>query len=235
LRVGARAGEKAVSVSYGKDNSRGRSVRSIVFDLDGTLIDSAPAIGCVLNAMRAEKGMSPAETGDFRRWISLGAQELMQRALEIGPEEASSRLSEFRGIYGTMPTLPDYLFPGVAATLIELRRRGLRMAVCSNKPTPLCRKVVDDLGLTACFDTVVGSESGRPAKPHPASLDHALVTMRASPGESVFVGDSTIDQKVAASRAIPFVFFASGYDDGVSRHDAFRIIHHIDEILELAP
>lgn len=213
--------------------SRGDSVRSIVFDLDGTLINSAPAIGRVLNAMRAAKGMAPAEIDAFRGWISLGAQELLRRALEIGPDETASRLDEFRRLYRAEPTLPEHLFPGVAATLLELRRRGLRMAICSNKPMPLCRKVVDELDLADCFDAVVGGEPDRPAKPDPASLDRVLLAMKSDPSESLFVGDSSIDQKAAASRAVPFVFFAAGYDDGVARQQAFRIIHRMDELLEL--
>jgi phosphoglycolate phosphatase len=217
----------------GKEFSRGRPVRSIVFDLDGTLIDSAPAVGGVLNLMRAETGLTPLPIDAFRRWISLGADELMRRALEIGPQEAPSRLNEFRRLYRAEPARPDHLYPGVAATLAELRRRGLRMAICSNKPAPLCRKIVDELALSACFDAVVGGEPDRPAKPDPAPLDRALAAMEADPRASLFVGDSSIDQKAAASRAIPFVFFAEGYDDGVARLEAFRVIRRMDELLGL--
>jgi phosphoglycolate phosphatase len=105
--------------------------------------------------------------------------------------------------------------------------------MCSNKPTPLCRKIVDELHLSDFFDALVGGEPGCPPKPDPAPLRRALEAIGADPRSSLFVGDSTVDQKTAAACSVPFVFFSSGYDDGVNHGDAFRVISRLEEILEL--
>jgi len=206
-----------------------------VFDLDGTLLDSAPSLARTLNAMRLEKGLPPTAVASYRRWISLGASELVRRALEVDIEAVPENLAVFRKRYRAMPTPSDCLYPCAAEILKALRDRGRRLAICSNKPTVLCQKILDELNLSPHFDAIIGSDPGRPAKPHRDPLDRALLQIRTRSDESLFIGDSSIDQRTAEACGVPFVFFAAGYDDGVRRESAFYIIDRLDEILRLFP
>jgi phosphoglycolate phosphatase len=190
-------------------------IEAILFDLDGTLVDSAPSIATILNAMRAEQGSLPLPVGCFRQWISLGAAELVSRSLAVPLPDVAAALEDFRGRYGTLPTPATCLFPGVSETLAILAESGVRLGICSNKPTHLCRKVLQETGLLAYFGAIVGGDTVPRPKPHRQPLDHAMGLLGAHPSGTIFVGDSTIDQQAANAAGLPFVFFTAGYDDGV--------------------
>lgn len=208
-----------------------KSIGAILFDLDGTLVDSAPVIASILNDMRAEQGSLPLPVACFRRWISLGAADLVSRSLAVPLPDIASALEDFRGRYGAMPTPGACLFPGVPETLAILAESGVRLGICSNKPAHLCRKILQETGLFAHFGAIVGGDTAPRPKPHREPLDHALDLLGAHPARAIFVGDSTVDQQAAVAAGVPFVFFAAGYDDGVDERMAWARIESVPQIL----
>lgn len=209
------------------------SIDAILFDLDGTLIDSAQVIASVINEMRSEQCLTPVDVSLFRKWVSLGADELLRRGMDRPGEDASELVREFRDRYRALPTPLDSLYPGVGETLATLARSGVPMAICSNKPESLCRKILDDTGMTALFGAIVGGDTVRQPKPSREPLDHALALIGSSVTGAIMVGDSTVDQKAARACGLPFVFFSGGYDDGVDVADAFARIDAIGHVLPI--
>ncbi len=205
-------------------------VRAFIFDLDGTLVDSAQAIAGVLNGMRAERGLDPLPLNHFRRQISRGVKELVSRTL---PNSAPGEMvPEFRRRYALSRTYASHLYPGVAETIAALRTDGWPLAVCSNKPETLCRKVLVDVGLDEAFTVVVGGDTAAAGKPDPAPLLHALAALGANAAECALVGDSTIDQRAATAGGVRFVFFTGGYDDGVDTRNC-QCIDTLSDLLLL--
>jgi phosphoglycolate phosphatase len=185
----------------------------VVFDLDGTLTDSAPAIGAVLDALRAERGLAPLPTDAYRGWISHGAAALVGAALGQDGPATPAQLTEFRRRYAATRGTPADLYPGVVESLTALRRAGWAMGVCSNKPQALCDKVLAETELQGFFSAVAGGDAVAQGKPHPMHLAHTLALMgRASQGFH-FVGDSLIDADAAAAAGAPFLWAAYGYAD----------------------
>jgi phosphoglycolate phosphatase len=207
----------------------------LLFDLDGTLVDSASTIGQVLNAMRAARGHAPHDSARYRSWVSLGAEQLIANALDAAPDQVAELLAAFRAAYRELPTPASALYPGVAAVLAALHAQGYRMAICSNKPQALCAKVLRDTGLEPYFQVVVGGDTASHPKPHAAPLEHALAALGAQPDQAVLIGDSTVDQRAAAAAGLPFIFFRGGYDDGVQDgglHAAIDLLEHLPALLQ---
>lgn len=207
----------------------------LLFDLDGTLVDSAATIGQVLNDMRAARGHPPHDVARYRSWVSLGAEQLIAHALDAGPQQVPELLAAFRTAYRELPTPASALYPGVAAVLQALHDQGYRMAICSNKPEALCAKVLRDTGLERYFTVLVGGDTATHAKPHRAPLDLALAGLQANASHAVLIGDSTVDQRAAAAAGLPFIFFRGGYDDGVhadSAHAAIELLEHLPALLQ---
>lgn len=190
-------------------------INSVLFDLDGTLLDSAHLIENILNSMRASRGQSVLLLSSYRKWISLGAADLVGNAMEATEHDIPSLVKEFRSRYFELPTPINTLFPGVVSTLNSLVASGVQLAICSNKPEYLCRKVLIDTGLNGHFASVVGGDTVSKAKPHREPLDYALAVLGVNSNTAIFVGDSTVDQRAAIAAQLPFVFFKGGYDDGV--------------------
>ncbi|HWH83114.1 MAG TPA: HAD-IA family hydrolase [Burkholderiaceae bacterium] len=183
----------------------------VVFDLDGTLVDSAPGIARVLDAMRAERGMPPCALDDVRQWIGLGAPALIGAALEVDATDIAPALADFRARYGRTPTPRVDMYAGTEAALCRLRASGARLGVCSNKPHALTEKVLTDLGIRALFDGVAGGDAVAACKPDPMHLNETLLRMGCAGAPFVFVGDSLIDADAADAAGARFLWVAYGY------------------------
>lgn len=205
-------------------------VRGIVFDLDGTLVDSAPSVACVLNEMRAEHGIAPAPDSRYRGWISLGAPTLVRNALDLQTSDCAVELAEFRRRLARHTVPASSLYAGVPDVLERLARRGMALSICSNKPESLCVKLLEDTGIAGYFRAVIGGDTTSASKPSREPILAALAGMGTGPDDTIFVGDSTVDQNGSAAAGVRFVFFARGYDDGVRRADCFLTIHEISEV-----
>ena len=188
----------------------------IVFDLDGTLIDSAPVVADVLNAMRQQHSKNALGIDCYRSWSSEGGAVLVGNALEISPKDAEQFVPEFRRRYFELPTPLNSVYPGVIEMLKAFKSRNISLAICSNKPEHLCKKVLNEVNLDSYFDIVVGGDTLAKRKPDPLPLMHVINEIGINPNEILYVGDSLIDKNTAISAGIDFAFFAGGYDSKIA-------------------
>jgi phosphoglycolate phosphatase len=189
------------------------SVGAILFDLDGTLVDSAPAMTRGLNELTRRHGAPPVDVASVRRWVSLGGEAMLRGALG-GKADPLGELDEFRVILRGQTADPADLYPGVPAMLAALKREGYRIAVCTNKREDIAVPYAKGLGITAYLDAIVGGAPGRHLKPHPLLAHLALERLGAGAHEAIFVGDSEIDAETALAAGLRFVLVTFGYPHG---------------------
>lgn len=183
----------------------------IVFDLDGTLIDSAPDIHALANRLLAAEQRAPVTLAETRSFIGNGAAVFIQRmrAARDLPEDAQDRLLDaFKQGYLTAfhHTTP---YPGVIDALGRLRAQGHTLGICTNKPIAPTRAVLDHLELTRFFGAILGGDSLPVHKPDPAPLHATLADLPEGP--QVYVGDSEVDAETAERAQVPFLLFTEGY------------------------
>jgi len=209
------------------------AINTILFDLDGTLVDSAIEVGAILNSMRKERGYSAIECSQFRKLISYGAAGLVKSALGSSEENPQGLVDEFRAKYSTLKTPKASIYPTVVETLSTLRNRGYELGVCTNKPQNLCDNVLRDTQLDFFFSCIIAGTPALKPKPHHAPIHLAMSRMGADISTTILIGDSSADQRAAQSAGIPFIFFASGYNDNVIEERALASIHTMNELLDL--
>ncbi len=184
----------------------------VIFDLDGTLVDSVTTSTEIINMMLASRGCNtPIGDAMVRPYVSVGAAPMMAALLGEFCTDPELDILEFRRCYAELPTPEKALFPGVVEGLAALQDAGLELAICSNKPQNLCEKVLRETGILGLFQTVVGGRPGVPAKPAPDLLNMVLHRCGATSSTSLFVGDSGIDEEVAASLGVSFAAVTYGY------------------------
>lgn len=185
----------------------------IIFDLDGTLIDSAPDIHAAGAAVLASEGLAPVTVAQSRSFIGNGARVFVERLERAGagtndPARTARMHEHFIEKYQTAHALTR-LYPDVIATLEHLRDAGWRMAICTNKPCAPTRTVLAHFGLAGFFEAVIGGDSLSVIKPDPAPLYAALDALGG--GAVVYVGDSEVDAATAMAARVPFALFTQGY------------------------
>jgi phosphoglycolate phosphatase len=193
-------------------------LRHIIFDLDGTLVDSVGITVAIIDEMLARRGVAmsacPMTT---RAHVSAGGEAMIAAVMGVHCQDPKADIAEFRRIHAETPTPPDTLFPLVAEQLAELVKSGFTLAICSNKPQNLCEKVLTDLGIAHCFKLVVGSRDGLRKKPHPDLMQLVLTGLGAQADECLFVGDSELDLMAAHHFNMPFVLVEWGYVEDIAR------------------
>jgi len=188
------------------------TAKHIIFDLDGTLVDSAAVLVEIVNEMLIERGSARrANVEQARPFLSLGGLALVTGLLGAECGNPAAEVSEFRRRYSARSTTADSLYEGVYDGLQELASSGFNLAICSNKPQDLCEKVLRDLGLSAVFKAIVGSAPGLRAKPEPDLMHLAIERLGATPETCLLVGDSEVDQALAAATGVRFLFVSYGY------------------------
>lgn len=213
-------------------------VKAIVFDLDGTLADTAADIrGALVRALATER-LPPVDLASVRLMIGGGPRLLVIRALErlCVDDDANlvARLTDrFHVEYLAQGRRLSRLYPGVSRSLERMKSAGLKLGVCSNKPDDVCHIVVDSFGLGDKLDAVLGSGTGLPRKPDPAPLLHVIEQLGASPATALYVGDSETDVRAARAAGVAVVLVSYGYT--VRRASQLGADAVIDSILELAP
>ena len=188
----------------------------VVFDLDGTLVDSAADIRNALNLALAADGLPGIALEAVRLMIGRGPEVLLQRALaHLGESADAGRVAHltaaFRQHYTEQGHGQSRLLPGAADCLTALAQQGIRAAVCSNKPTPNCVQVLEELGIAHHFESIQGSGDGLPLKPDPAPLKAIIDRLGVPAGATLYVGDSETDIATARGAAVPVVIVKGGY------------------------
>lgn len=191
---------------------------TLVFDLDGTLVDTAPDLVGATNHVLAGLGLAPRPQAELRPWISFGARRMIVEALAASGEGRSERevdhlLERFLDHYVENIAVLSRPFAGAVDALHALRGRGARLAVCTNKREALAIKLLDLLGLSAMFAAIAGRDTFPVCKPHP---DHLLGTIQRAGGtrsRAVMIGDSGVDVATARAAGIAFVGVGFGYTD----------------------
>lgn len=206
---------------------------TIIYDLDGTLIDSAPTVAFVLNKLRTELDLPKVSQSSFYPWISLGGKELVINALNIHDDKADFYLAQFRDIYANEEAPSSVVFPNVFDSLTFLRGRGVKLGVCSNKPRNLVNKVLRESKLDCLFDCVLAGDDLPTKKPDAKNLNWCLDSMGVQRDGALFVGDSTVDQMTSSNAKVPFAFFSKGYNDGVNENEAVLVFDDHQCIVKL--
>jgi phosphoglycolate phosphatase len=213
-------------------------LKAIVFDLDGTLADTAADIREALVRALAEEGLPPVDLASARLMIGGGPRLLVTRALDrLGVADHDGRVARltalFHAEYIAQRNRLSRLFPGVDVGLERLTSAGLRLGICSNKPDDLCQLLVDSFDLRDRVDVVLGSGSGLPKKPDPAPLLHVIERLGTTPGSTLYVGDSDTDVKTARAAGVAVTLVSYGY---TSRHaNQLGADSVVDSIIELVP
>ncbi len=183
----------------------------MVFDVDGTLVDSAGAIALIINDMRGERGLPRLKLEEVTPYVTFDGA-VMAEALLAGPwGDTSAALETFRKRYGAAPTPSDSVYPGVRQALVGLDEAGFGLAAFSNKTQGLCEKVLGELGLSSFFAAIVGTGPDTPHKPDPTGYFQAVGRAGGVLERSCLVGDSKADEATAMNAGVPFIFAAWGY------------------------
>jgi phosphoglycolate phosphatase len=191
-----------------------KSLRAVVFDLDGTLIDSVPDIAAALNGCLLGVGRSPLTEAEVMALVGGGARELVARALGTSFTEVDvdGVFGEFLARYEAEPVRRTRLYPGARDLLDHLNHIGLPLAICTNKPIGLTRLILDRLEISAYFRAVWGGQAGRPLKPDPECLRTLCGELGTTPVETLMVGDSHVDVDAARTAGCLSIVVAHGYE-----------------------
>lgn len=184
----------------------------LVFDLDGTLVDSAPDLTAALNRLMATRGLAPFAEADVTPMVGDGAGVLVQRAFAArGTSADQTALDSYAADYGRNYAVETRLYPGVADTLSRLSGAGWRLAVCTNKPEAPARKLLEKLGIGARFAAIGGGDSFPTRKPDPGHLRATIEAAGGSPDHAAMVGDHANDIRAATGLGVPCIYAGWGY------------------------
>jgi phosphoglycolate phosphatase len=191
---------------------------TIVFDLDGTLVDTAPDLIAALNHVLAREGLAPLPLTSARNMIGAGARKLIERGMEaegrfVNAEEMNRLTTDFIAYYAEHIAVESRPFEGLEAALDELAARGCRFAVCTNKLEFLSKRLLDQLGLSARFAAICGADTFGVSKPDPAILRQTILQAGGELATSVMVGDAGTDVGAARRANIPVIGCTFGYTD----------------------
>lgn len=191
---------------------------SITFDLDGTLVDTAPDLVRVLNMVIAPDGLAPVAVEAGRSLIGFGSMAMIKQAYRdadvlLGDTKAVHIQREFLDLYAADLSQVSTAYPGVVEVLAQLKRAGARLSVCTNKPGAMARPLLEQLGLSQYFDKIVGSDDNIPTKPAAEHIFAAVGHRGGSRGSGkiVMVGDGAPDVFAARAAKVPIVLMSYGY------------------------
>lgn len=211
-------------------------LRAVVFDLDGTLIDSAPDLGRALNDVLAHYGRPPVTADQVRGMVGDGAAMLVRRGwAATGGLPSEERLEEsrrrFLDVYLAQTVSPTCLYPGAVEALDRLAARGIALGLCTNKPDRATRKILDLLDLSRRFGVVAGGDTLPVRKPDGRHV--AWVVERLGGGPAAMVGDNANDVKAARAAGLPVVAVSFGYPRmPVAELGADRVIDRLADLDE---
>ncbi len=215
-----------------------RRVKALLFDLDGTLIDSAPDLAGAANDMRVARGLAELPLGHFRPMVGSGARGMLLRALEMDPlhDGFAAARDEFLGRYESRMTRETCVFPDMLPVLRALQERDLPWAIVTNKATRFSEPLVRALGLHLQAKTLVCGDTTPHSKPHPAPLLEAARRMGVAATECVYVGDDLRDVQAGRAAGMATVAVAWGYlglGEAIGQWGADHVIQWPHQLLHL--
>jgi phosphoglycolate phosphatase len=189
-------------------------IRAVVFDLDGTLIDSVPDIAAALNRCLANEGRESLPEQGVAKLVGGGARELVARALgSATPSTEIDRiLAKFLALYEAELVTHTRLYPHARDLLHELKAAAIPMAICTNKPQPLTHLILERLDLASYFAVIWGGETGKPLKPDATCLRMVCEQLGVAPAETMMVGDSHTDIDAARASGCASIVISHGYE-----------------------
>lgn len=189
------------------------SLQLVLFDLDGTLADSAPDLAAAANRQRTERGLAPLPYEDLRPFASYGARGLIGCALGVTPADDAfiALRDEFLSYYEAALCVHTRLFPGIENALLEIEKAGLRWGIVTNKAARFTDPLVRLLGLEDRAAVVVSGDTTAHAKPHPEPIEHALACCQVSPAHAIYIGDDRRDIEAGRAARLRTVAVSYGY------------------------
>lgn len=212
----------------------------VLFDLDGTLVDSVPDLAHAIDRMLLELGKETAGIERVRSWVGNGASVLVQRALagsieaQIGnPDEFEKAYALFLKFYGEHTADQSCLYEGVEECLVALQNQQIKMGLVTNKPIQFTRTMLAGFKLDDYFDVVIGGDSLPQKKPSPEPLLEAMASCSATPSETLMVGDSKSDVGAARAAGCPVICVPYGYNHGedIARYAPDLIVKSLAELV----
>jgi len=215
----------------------GAAVRSVLFDLDGTLADTAPDLAFALNQQRLTRGMPELSIVELRTHASSGARGLLHQGFGIHPEDTGyvEMRDEFLNIYEKNLSRSSALFPGVASLLDEIEARGLTWGIVTNKAERFTIPLLRALGLRDRAKCVICGDTTPYAKPHPAPLIEALSKIGTTAAQCVYVGDDERDVQAGHAAGMSVVVVRYGYLGNGRPPEEWGADLFIDSAAELGP
>lgn len=210
-------------------------IRAVLFDLDGTLADTAPDLCGALNRLRMERGLEPVPLELTRPHTSSGARGMIWAGLGIAPDhpEFEALRTRFLDLYEKNIHVDTRLFPGMAELLALLEQRRLAWGIVTNKPSRFTRPLIQSMGLTDRAACIVSGDTTPHAKPHPAPLLHAAAEIELPPAACLYLGDDIRDVQAARAAGMPVIAAAFGYlgESDPDTWEADGVIHHPLDVL----
>lgn len=209
---------------------------TVVFDLDGTLVDTAPDLCAAMNHALRQLGRPVVPAEIARDMAGQGARKLIEKGLKVSgdapPELVEAGLPHFLSFYADHIADESRIFPGVEAALDTLAAAGCRLAICTNKPVALSNALIAALGWDGRFVANLGFDSVPSPKPDPAHLFATIAAAGGDPATTAYVGDSITDTLTARAAGVPVVAVSFGFSDRpVIELGADVIIDHYDELV----
>ncbi|HER34604.1 MAG: phosphoglycolate phosphatase [Halothiobacillaceae bacterium] len=213
--------------------------RMVLFDLDGTLVDSVPDLHVAVNAMQAELGNPERNESDVRNWVGNGVERLVERALTNDldgtpdPAELDRALPVFKRAYAESNGKHSKLFDGVTQGLDFIKSLGLSVGCVTNKASAFTLPLLEQTGLKDHFEVIISGDTLPLKKPDPAPLIYSAGWFHVHPSEALMIGDSISDVKAARAAGFSIVCMSYGYNHGRDIRD-FDPDAVIDSMTELA-
>ncbi len=208
--------------SYIETNLNFLNKNTLLFDLDGTLVDSVPDLAFAVNQSLVELGLAPFSQDVIRGWVGNGADILIQRALS-GNAKISTDLDNtlkeralalFYQVYESHSCIETRLYPNVLETLTALKERGYSLAIITNKPERFIAPIINGLALNGLFELIIGGDTLAKRKPDPLPLNYACQQLSTNVEQCVMIGDSKNDILAAKAANMESIALTYGYNYG---------------------